>query len=161
MCVCYIYRVCVISLADAWLIWASSVSRTTFLHRRTSVNHCWRPWNSQWPIRRSEKRDTPTRSCRRCESSCRDADRYSSHLTIWVMSMMGCIHKYYGMQVWIEEEALTLCCLNHFEEQQRKIVTTMVSRHSDIRWPLLQVLLIYKPMTWVTDLFNCSLTVVI
>ncbi|KAA0709807.1 Ellis-van Creveld syndrome protein DWF-1 [Triplophysa tibetana] len=41
-------------------------------------------------------------------------------------------------QVWIEEEALTLCCLNHFGEQQRKIVMAMVSRHSDISCDLIE-----------------------
>ncbi|XP_057206119.1 evC complex member EVC isoform X2 [Triplophysa rosa] len=41
-------------------------------------------------------------------------------------------------QVWIEEEALTLCCLNHFGEQQRKIVMEMVSRHSDISCDLIE-----------------------
>ncbi|XP_055033427.2 evC complex member EVC isoform X1 [Misgurnus anguillicaudatus] len=35
-------------------------------------------------------------------------------------------------QVWTEEEALALCCLNHFGEEQRKIVTTMVSRNSHV-----------------------------
>lgn len=107
----HICRVCAVSVADAWLIWAQSVWRATFLHQRTSANQSWRPWNSQWPIRYSKRRDTPTRTCRWCESSCRDADRYYSHRTTWgwgVMSTMGCIHEYYGMQVWIEEEAL-LC----------------------------------------------------
>lgn len=39
---------------------------------------------------------------------------------------------YHEMQVWTEEEALALCCLNHFGEEQRKIVTTMVSRNSHV-----------------------------
>lgn len=41
-------------------------------------------------------------------------------------------------QVWMEEEALTLCCLNHFGEQQLKIVMMTVSRHSDVSCALIE-----------------------
>ncbi|XP_051514415.1 evC complex member EVC [Myxocyprinus asiaticus] len=36
-------------------------------------------------------------------------------------------------QVWIEEEALTRSCLNHFGEQQCKVVMAMVSRHPEMQ----------------------------
>lgn len=36
-------------------------------------------------------------------------------------------------QVWMEDEALTRSCLDHFREQQRAVVMAMVSRHSDMQ----------------------------
>ncbi|XP_051715863.1 evC complex member EVC isoform X2 [Ctenopharyngodon idella] len=36
-------------------------------------------------------------------------------------------------QVWLEDEALTRSCLDHFGEQQRAVVKAMVSRHADMQ----------------------------
>lgn len=37
------------------------------------------------------------------------------------------------MQVWLEDEALTRSCLDHFGEQQCAVVKAMVSRHADMQ----------------------------
>ncbi|XP_042626507.1 ellis-van Creveld syndrome protein [Cyprinus carpio] len=69
------------------------------------------------------EKDTPTQTCARSESSCSDAD-----------SIMGCAEEHYGMlQVWMEDEALTRACLDHFGEQQREVVKATVSRCSDMQ----------------------------
>jgi len=47
---------------------------------------------------------------------------------------MGCAEEHYGMlQVWMEDEALTRACLDHFGEQQREVVKATVSRCSDMQ----------------------------